>query len=172
MKSVGFLRSQRGLSLIEVIIAMMIMAGTLVLISNSWSGNLVRVRKTNIYNTVGMLLQKQLTEVEIKYRETPLDEIPEEGEGGDFGEQYKNYRWTMTSKKFKMPDLSQILISQEGGADEMLLMLVRQVTENINESVKEVTVSVFVKVGKNETEYSATTYFVDYNRGLKVEGGL
>lgn len=142
------------------------MAGALVLLSNSWSGNLLRVRKTGLYTTVGFLLQKQLTEIEIKYKDATLEEIPEDGEGGDFGPEYKNYRWSMKSRPFEMPDLSEVLVSREGGADDTLVSMIRQMTDHIGQSIKEVTVSVFVKSGKRETEYSVTTYFVDYTKKL------
>lgn len=163
------MRSSRGFTLLEVIVALSILVGGAVLLGNAWSSNFLRVRKAKLYNNVAHLLERKMTEMEVKYRDKPLEEIRDE-ESGDFGKEFPQYRWTFKSQEFSMPDLAPVLIGREGGADDMLVSMIRQTTEFLSQSIKEATVSVFVKTKKREVEYSVTTYFVDFNRELSLPG--
>lgn len=160
----------KGLTLLEVLIALTILAGGIVLVTNSWSGNLMRVRKANLYNNVAFLLEGKMAEVEAKYRGRPLSEIPEEE--GDTFEGFPQYRWHMISRDFEMPDMAPILTAgSQDAVPDQLISMIRQTTEFISKSVKEVKVSVFVAAGQGgrEVEFSVTTYFVDYNQELPLE---
>lgn len=160
---------RQGFTLLEVLIAVAIISASMITLSLATMGNNLRIRKTALNNNVAVLLERKMTEVEALYREKTLDEIPEE-ESGDFGSEYKQYRWTLKSQKFEFPDLSSLLISQDQG-EEMLLTVMKQTQEFISKSVKEVTVSVFVKTPAREIEYSVTTYFVSYDEELTLGGG-
>lgn len=162
-------RSQSGFTLLEVLVSVGILVGAIIVISSTWSGNFLRVRKANLYNNVAVLLERKVVEIRAKYKDKPLLEIPE-SESGDFGADHPNYRWTFTSQDFKMPDLSSVLISQDQG-DANLISLIKQTQEFISQSVKEGTVSVFVKAAGKEVEFSVTTYFVDYNQELGIGAG-
>lgn len=151
-----------GFSLIEVMIAMVILTGCIVTLTASWSGNFSRLNKAQINHNVAELLQRKITELEIQYMEKPLEEI-KDSDGGKFKD-FPNYRWEMTSQEFEMPDLSAILIGQDGGADEVLLTLIKTMGEHISKSVKEMEVAVFVKFKKKEVKYAVTTYFVNYDK--------
>ncbi|MEO0336832.1 MAG: type II secretion system protein [Pseudomonadota bacterium] len=163
---------QQGFTLMEVLVAIMILAGSLVVVSTSWSGNFLRVKKANLYNNVALLLESKMSEITSRYSGLRLEEIPEQ-ESGDFGADYKQYRWEFKSQEFEMPDMSAILVKNAGpqGADEMLLTMIKQMQNYISQSVKEGTVTIYVKGSGSEVAFSITTYFVDYNRDLQV-GGL
>jgi hypothetical protein len=157
--------------LIEVLVALFILTGAIIVISTAWSGNFLRIRKANMYNDVATLLEQKIQELEAKYRGKQLSEIQEEDKG-DF-EGYKQYRWEMKSKDLKFPDISPLLTSQEGGVDETLLSMVKQMTEYLSTAVKELKVSVFVKgASGKEVEFSAVEYFIDYNKEVPGLGGL
>jgi general secretion pathway protein I len=160
---------QRGFTLIEVLVALFILTGAIIVIGNAWSGNFMRIRKSAMYNDAATLLERKMVETEAKYREKPLNEIPEE-DGDTFGHDYPQYRWTLKSREFKMPDLTPILVGQEEGATEDVISLVKQLSETIAKAIKEVKISVFIKRGNKEVEFSATQYFVDY--GADVTGGM
>jgi general secretion pathway protein I len=160
---------QRGFTLIEVLVALFILTGAIIIIGNAWSGNFMRIRKSAMYNDAATLLERKMVETEAKYREKPLNEIPEE-DGDTFGSDYPQYRWTLKSREFKMPDLTPILVGQEEGATEDVINLVKQLSETIAKAIKEVKISVFIKRGNKEVEFSATQYFVDY--GADVTGGM
>lgn len=152
---------------------MVILSAGIVLLANSWGGSFMRVRKTQLNVEVAALLQRKIVELQIEYRDKPLESIPEERED-DFGSEYPQYSWKMTSKQFEVPDLSATMASKEGsgGNNEMLINIVKQLSEYIGKAVKEVKVSVIYKGGKKPIEYSVTTYFVDYNKDLPIGGAI
>lgn len=162
------MKNQRGFSLVEVLVSLMIFAGAVLALSNAWSGNLMRIRKSAMLNDAAALLERKMVEIEAKYRDKALSEIPEE-EGDSFGSDYPQYRWTMKSQDLKLPDLTPLLVGQDEGAAEEVISMVKQLSETISKAVKEVQVTVFVKRGNKEVEFSATQYFVDYN--ADVTGG-
>lgn len=162
------MRQSKGFTLLEVLVALMILAGGLLVLNQSWTTNNLRLRKANLYNNSATLLQKKMVEMEALYKDKPLEEIPE-SESGDFGSDHPTYRWEMESRELEFPDLSSIIIG-EGEGDETTLMMIRQMTDLISQSIKEVKVTIFVKTKKKEVSFSATTYFVDYAREFGLPG--
>ena len=161
------IKKKSGFTLIETLVAMMILSTGIILLVNSWTGSFMRLKKTQINNEVTMLLEKKMVEIDLEYKGKSIDSIPEEKED-DFGTDYPSYRWKMTSKEFEMPDLSPLFTAKEGGADQNLIMIMKQFSEHLNKTVKEVKVSVFYKTAKKELEYSVTTYYVDYAKELPL----
>lgn len=155
-----------GFTLIETVIAMVILAAALVLLSTAWSGAYMRVTKAQRSFEVASLLERKMTEIDLEYRGKPLESIPESKEG-DF-EGVENYAWKMASKKLELPDISGSMTAREGGADQMTMMIVKQLTEAMAKSIKEVTVTVIFKKGKKPQEFSVTTYFVDYDKEVPM----
>lgn len=158
-----------GFSLIEVLIAMAIMSSATLLIYMAWTGNQIRARKITINNTAAFLLDQIVSELEIKYAEK-FTQLPDT-EGGSF-DNHPKFTWTMKSKEFEMPDLRSILISGDQG-DEMTLLIIDKLTEYLNESVKEMQVTVLYKHGKSKKplKFTATTVLVDYNKSIPLGGG-
>lgn len=162
-------RCSGGFTLLEVLIAIMILAGGVLVLAASWSGNTMRLQKARLNNTLSFLLQRQMVEVEAKYKDR-LNDMPESDEG-DF-EGYQGYSWTLTAKEFEMPDLSGALIAREGGADELMLTMVRTIGEYIKQAVKEVTVTVAFEPdgAAKPISASATTYYIDYSKEPSLGG--
>ena len=162
----------KGFSLIEVMVAMMIFAGCIMVINNIWSGNLLRIRKARRLNQAAFFLKSKITEYEIKYAGKPLNEIAEK-EAGDFGSEHPNFSWAMESREFEMPDLSSAMGGDSGSANPMMAILVKTMTDFINKSVKEVKISVFItglSKKKKALVYSLTTLFVDYDQEISLPG--
>ncbi len=161
-----------GFTLIEVMVAMLILTGAIVTLTTSWSGNYFRLNKSQLNHNVAELLQRKMTEIEIIHKDKSFEEVKEEMSGTFEG--YPNYRWTMSSQEFEIPDLGPILASQDDNVDETIGTILKQMSEHIKKSVKEIKVSVFVKHKKKEIEFSATTYHIDYNKELDLGalGGL
>jgi general secretion pathway protein I len=163
--------NRNGFTLIETVIAMVILSSGLLLLANSWSGSFMRIRKTQTNTEVAALLERKMIELEIEFQGKPLDSIPEE-KSDDFGTEFPQYSWKMKSKEFEVPDISATLTAQAGGANEMALMMMKTLTEHLSKSIKEVKVSVVFKPpgAKKPLEYSATQYFVDYDKQLPMPG--
>jgi general secretion pathway protein I len=164
--------TQRGFTLIETLVALVIVAAAIVSASMSWSGTFMRIRKAGIAYDVATLLERKMVEIEAQYANKPVGEIPKE-DGEDFGEDYPQYRWEMKSQDLKFPDLSPLLVGQgPDGAPEALLSMIKQMTEFFGTVVKEVRVTVFVKAPNGrETQFSASQYFVDHQTNPSFLGG-
>lgn len=159
----------RGFTLIEVLVAIVILMGGIIIVGNSWSGNLLKIRKANLYNNVGVLLERKVTELEAYYSTRTLNEIPEE-DGGPI-EGLPQYTWKLKSRKFEMPDMSSAFM-KDGTKNETILSMLKQVNEFINKAVKEVKISIVVSTAGKNVEYAVTTYFVDYNAEFSALNGL
>ncbi len=157
------MKKNAGFTLLEVLVSLIILAGSIIALNMAWGGNFLRLRKANMYNNVATLLERKMAEVEAKYKDKPLSEIPEE-ESGDFENDYPQYRWTMQSREVEFPDLTPLLVAQEDGAPETLISMIKQMTEYLNRVIKEVKVTIYVSSRGKEVEFSATQYFVDYTR--------
>lgn len=155
---------RNGFTLIEVLIALFILAGGILMISLAWSGSIMHLRKSALFNDVSTLLERKMVEVEAYYKDKDLKEIPEDDEG-DFGSDHPQYRWTLKSREMKFPDITPLIVGQSEGGDEMLINMIKQMTEYLDKTVKEVRVTVFVKSkGGKEVQFSATQYFIDYTQ--------
>jgi general secretion pathway protein I len=160
------MNSKKGFTLLEVLLAMMILASGVLLLTQSWSSSYNRIRKTQKNIEVAALLERKLAEIDMKYRGKAIDTIPEE-EADEF-EGIEGYSWKLESKKFEMPDLTPILIGKDGGADQMMIQLMNQFSEHLSKSIKEVKVSVLFKAKGRDFEYSATLFFVDHDKQLPL----
>jgi type II secretory pathway pseudopilin PulG len=158
-----------GFTLLETLVAMVIMFGGVMVLANAWSGNFARIKMARVNNTMAGLLERKMTEYEVLTKERDPSEIPE-ADGGDFGPKFPGYRWEVATRPFEMPDLSNALIAREGGADEMLLQIVRSSTEYFRDAVKELTVTVFYKRSDKEISAKVTTYIVDYTKQVSLPG--
>ncbi len=163
-------RREHGFTLIEVLVAMVIMIGGVIVVANAWSGNFSRVKSARINNVAATLLERKMTEIEHEYYEKTVDDVKEE-DGGDFGPMYPGYSWEMKSQPFEMPDLSGALVAQDGGADQTLITIMKSTAEFFKQSVKEVSVTVKYRSKKgNEIKHTVTTFLVDYTKELPMPG--
>ena len=129
----------------------------------------MRVKKTQLSTEVTALLERKMAEVEMEYTGKPLDSIPEEKED-DFGSDYPQYSWKMESKEFEVPDISATLTATDkgNGVDELQLTMMKTLTQHLSKTIKEVKVSIIFKGGKKPLEFSATQYFVDYDKEIPM----
>lgn len=164
-------RNQNGFSLIEVIIAMMILSSGVILLVSSWANSYKKINRTQVQFEMAALLERKMVELHKEYDGKPLETIDDE-KAEDFGADYPQYTWKMKSQELEFPDLTPLLVSQDGGATQEMLTLVKTLTEHFNKSVKEVKVTIIYKGGKKPIEYSVTTYFVDYDKEVAMPGGI
>jgi general secretion pathway protein I len=151
-----------GMTLIEVLIALGIIATALVLVASSWGGALSRIKKTQEAFEISQALERKMVELLNEYRDQSIDSIPEEREG-DFGEDYPEFNWKLESKKLKLGNLVDVLMSQQqDGIGQTLMDVVRQLQDQIESNVKEFRVTIVHQTPSGRTrEYSATTYLTN-----------
>ncbi|MEQ1723714.1 MAG: type II secretion system protein [Pseudobdellovibrio sp.] len=159
----------KGFTLIEVVLALMVMASGLLILTNSWSGTYSRLKKTQVQVQLAALLERKVTELEREYKGKSLESIPEEKED-NFGSELPQYSWKLKSKKLEIPDISASLVAQDGGADQSMITLMKTFTEHLSKSVKELNISVIYKEGKKPLVADVTIYMIDYDRPLPIPG--
>lgn len=162
--------NKKAFTLIEVVLAMMIMASGLFILTNSWAGTYNRLRKTQIQVQLAALLERKVVELEREFRGKSLDSIPEE-KNDDFGSEAADYSWKMEARKLEVPDLTGSLVSREEGADQNMLLIMKTFTDHLSNSIKEIKVVVTYKDKKKPIDASVTFYIVDYDRPLPIPGG-
>ncbi len=166
----SLVKNQKGFSLIEVLVALSVIAGSLIVVSMAWSTSNLRLRKMKVNHQVAYLLDLKVAELERRYR-NEITLLPEEDEGdfNDLDPVYKDYAWKMVSKKFEMPDLGPLLSQQSGDTQNpMFTMIIQQMTDFFNQSVRELTVTIMYKFKKNTVQYSASTFLIDYSQTLPL----
>lgn len=162
--------NKNAFTLIEVVLALVVMASGLFILTNSWAGTYSRLRKTQIQVQIGALLERKVTEIEREYKNKSLESIPDEKED-NFGSELPGYSWKLKSKKLEVPDISASLTAQDGGADASLILLMKTFTEHLSKSIKEVNISVINTEGRKPLTADVTIYMIDYDRPLPVPGG-
>lgn len=165
----NILFQKKGFTLIEVVLAMMVMASGLFILTNSWSGTYNRLRKTQIQVQMAALLERKVAEIEREFKGKSLESIPDEKED-NFGSELPQYTWKLKSKKLEIPDISASLTAQEGGADATLITLMKTFTEHLSKSIKEVNISVKYSEGAKPVLADVTIYMIDYDRPLPMPG--
>jgi general secretion pathway protein I len=163
------MRNHKGFTLLEVLVALFILSGGIIVLANAWSGNFMRIRKSALFNDVATLLERKMVETEAKYR-NKYQEIPEE-DGGEFDTDHPQYTWKLKSRELKLPDITPLLLGQEDHPDETLVSMIKQLSEQLSKAIKEVKISVLVKRNGRELEFSATEYMVDYQGQFDLGGG-
>ena len=78
------------------------------------------------------------------------------------------YTYKMRSKKFELPDLTPLLMQDKGSVNPLLSLMLKQLSDFFNLSIKEMTVTVVYTIKKKTVDYSATTFLVDYNQVLPL----
>lgn len=169
--------NQRGFTLIEVIVATIIMIGSSIVIWSASAGNYMRIEKARENANMAALLERKMTELELEYRGKPISEIKDE-DGGAFTDEFKRYRWEMKSKEFEMPDMTSVLggsgkEAANGANKEVMTLIVKTVSDYVKTAVKEVTLTIYYKSPHSKTKeikQSIATYFVDYTKPLSISG--
>lgn len=163
------MKNTKGFTLLEVVIALGIMASVMVLLTSGWRGNFNRVKKIKYRTQAAYLLQQKMTEVENLYRERPA-QMPTDKQKGTFeGDKFKNFSWEWESKEFEMPDLKRLLAAN-GQQDEMAQNIASQMQNYFERSIFEVKVTLLYKsaLKAEPIKTSVSTIFVDYNQTLNI----
>lgn len=164
-----------GFTLIEVILAMTIIASGILVLSSSWGGTYTRLKKTQVQVQMAALLERKIVEIEKEYKGKPIDTIPEEKQD-DFGSDLPEYSWKMTSQKLELPDLSPILGAQAEAQGELgtkldLASIMKMFSEHISKTVREVKIEIIYKDIRKPISVDVVIYMIDYDKSLPMPGG-
>ncbi len=108
-------QSKRGFTLIEMIIATLILALAIVGAMGAISSSLHATESSDRIQTAALLAQRKMTELELQATNLTSGE-----QQGDFGEDFANYRWRAVTDTTEFEKLLKITLTVswgEGGKD-------------------------------------------------------
>lgn len=159
--------SAKGFTLIEVMIALTILAALAITINSAWGGILLRNKYSQVKVEAVQLVQKKIIEIETEYKNR-IQSLPSEKQTGIFeGDRYKNYSWEWEAQELEIPDLSSLVDPE--GQEAMLIAVLENFKTYINQSIKEVQVIVYHQVGKGKPlKFVVPFYMVNYDNPISM----
>jgi len=160
------MRSQRGFTLLEIMIAITIMTVAFGAILTSQSGSIHHTIKAKEMNIAGWLARDLMVRSEHIMEGKPFSELKDE-ETGRFPAPYNNYSWKREVREMKFPDISIPQKDGQTGVLESVRLLAKMLTKFFNDSVREMVVTVSWPRGEGEQELTLTTYLIDMEGEFK-----
>lgn len=177
---------QAGFTLLEVMLALAILALGLTMTSESQQMSMRQVFRAKMMTIATLLAREKMIEVEDELFEEGFSEFDEE-DTGDFGRDFKKFSYKVTIEKVELPavadseGLSQTLT--EGAGDEgegaaggmaalggqMIAQYMEMIRGVIEQSIRRVTLDVIWKEGRRERSMTVSCYFTDPR---KVDAGM
>ena len=155
------INKKKGFTLIEILIALVILAGSTIIISRIWSGNTKRVQKISNYHKIAELMEKKMAELEFAWRKQNFDSIPREDKGDFEGE--KHFSWSVKTQALTLPN-PQSLMNLVGQRDSMTIQVSQVITQFLSQAIIEAKLTIHYKKDSLESAYSLTTYIVDHKK--------
>lgn len=166
-----------GFTLLEVLIALAILAVSMSSLSSSQFTAMAATRYARDITAIALLAEHQLIELEFQHRDEGWVSSDTEVEG-DFSEQgYDNVKWACTIHFIELPEYNEMLESKEGiddasGEDDNLIdtgdqafaglgMVWSIVKVAIESSIRKVDCTVTWKDGEIEDEFVIQTFWTD-----------
>ena len=157
------LKQNKGFTLVEILVALIIFSSTAMILSNIRSGNLQRMEKIQHYRKAIELLENKMTELEFEWGKKALHTIPD-SEEGDF-ENEKNFSWSVKTQALQLTDYQQLLsLAGEEVNNEMVQQVMNNIQQLLSSSILEVKLTVHFKQNTKQNSYSLSTYIVDYTQ--------
>ncbi|MDE0118529.1 MAG: type II secretion system protein [Bdellovibrionales bacterium] len=159
------INKKKGFTLIEILIALVILAGATIIISRIWFGNTKRIQKISNYHKIVELMEKKISELEFDWRKKNFDSIPREDKGNFEGE--KHFSWSVKTQPLTLPD-PQSLMNLLGQSDDMAIQVSQVTIQFLSQAIIEAKLTIHYKKGPLESAYSLTTYIVDHNKQIPL----
>lgn len=154
-------KSKAGFSLLEVMIAMMIMSIALTSIYMSTSDGIYRTIRTKELNIATWLAHNKMVESEHLFEGKAFSELSKDPETDKFKAPFEQYVWKREVREMKFPDLPVGSNKEGEGVQESVRILAQKITKFLNSSLRELVVTVSWDRGKGEQHVTLTTYLVD-----------
>jgi prepilin-type N-terminal cleavage/methylation domain-containing protein len=166
--------SQKGFSLLEVLIAFAIMVVILGAAFTSQSGSIASSTRNRSIMIATHLARNLINEEEIKYEGVPLDRLPEKTPG-QFPAPNDQFRYTVEYAKVDFSVLTDILAraaekekQESGTSDEQAGTVMRIFKDYLEKSVRRMTVTVEWPDGDGFSSQTFTQLLVNYDAELSL----
>lgn len=149
-------KKQKGFSLIEVMIAVGILAISITAVIGISVGAIKRSARTENLINATMLARAKMADIQITLdKEGKKGDFPDErSEDGKFEEPYEDFSWKMEIKKVELP---APITGEKGSVQEMVG---RQLTKQISNTVRELKLTVVWKEKGEDQTLDIVTHIV------------
>jgi type II secretion system protein I len=160
--------SQRGFTLLEVLIAMAIMSvsiGAILMLEGNNRDAMTRAEQMNI---VAMLAKNKMVETELELEGASFEELSGES-SGSFQAPYEEYRWTRKIEEVEFPNLMEMAgQGEDGRVSQAEAMMGQLITKFLSNALREIAITVTYPRGSGEQDFVVSTYWVDLNHELSL----
>ena len=156
------LNKKAGFTLIELLTALVILAGSTIIISRIWSGNRQRVGKIGDYHHISRLMERKITELEFEWRKKNFNSIPRQAKG-EFKEE-KHFSWSVKTQPINLLESQQMLNLVTQANNDMAQQIMGAIQKLLSSSILEIKLTVHFNKKQKKTSYSLSTYIVDYTQ--------
>jgi type II secretion system protein I len=156
MKSIVNLKNNAGFTLLEVLVALGILAVSITAILQMFGTAMVSSSRAEAVTVGTMLARQKMAEQMIKLEKDALEgKFPgtDEESDGSFDEPYDKYKWHVKVRKVEIPMPPQ---SEQGAQAQMMQMISKQIGDNLREIKLDVT---WDELGETQ-DISVTTHVV------------
>jgi general secretion pathway protein I len=149
----------KGFTLLEVMIAMAILAVSLLVILDFQSTAVIISGRSQSVSVATSLARHQMAQlilqIEAEMTKGSLsDDMSEEGDFSDLG--FPDYRWEMEIRKVEIP--APPMPEESGG--EIVTKIIESITDQISRATREMKLTVFWKELEDEQSIDVTTHIV------------
>ena len=121
--------NKTGFSLLEVMIAISILAISLIILIDFQGDSMIVTSRAERINVSTMLARQRMADFEIEYEKNmKKNQFPEEkSEEGKFEEPYDDYAWNLTIKKVEIP---MPKLGEENAMAQVMQMISKQISDS------------------------------------------
>ena len=150
----------KGFTLIEVLFALIILAGFAISFSDIWFGNSKRIKMGRIHDTAIHLMEEKMGELELEWSKLNFRAIPKENKG-EFKEE-AGFSWSFKTQPLQMPS-PETFLDPQADNNELSLKVINEGIQYFSKSILEAQVTVHFKGEDMQSSWSVTTYIADPN---------
>jgi general secretion pathway protein I len=145
-----------GFSLLEVMVAVAILAVSLTVLLTFSGATLMKSGRAERLLIATMLARQKMTDIEIELeKQKKKREFPDErSEDDNFNEPFEDYKWKMEIRKIELPAPP---MGEEGSMQQMIG---KQLTKEISKTVRELKLTVMWEEGGEEQSIDVVTHIV------------
>lgn len=149
-------RSNRGFSLLEVMVSIAILAVSLTVLLTFSGNTLIKSGRAEKMLIAAMLARQKMADIDIEMEKArKKKEFPEErSEDGNFEEPFEDYKWKMEIRSIELP------APVTGDEGSMQAMIGKQLTKEISRTVRELKLTVSWEDMGEEQSVDVVTHIV------------
>ena len=159
-----FFKKKRGFSLIEVLVAVLLLASLIALMAQLSYGNVRKLKKARRLEKAVRLLERKMLLLEEEFKGKSVFKLPAEDEG-DFDNE-ENWFWSYQTQPLELPSSRILLAVAQIPENDLNTQMAETLIGVLSETVVELKLTVRHDPGKGKGgkswEQSLVSYFVNY----------